>query len=263
METLRKNSRGESVKLMQEILNFLGYGCGKADGVFGKNTFRAVKAFQVDRGIGADGVAGPETWRELFDAAPESVCEKIEPAGTDAVPSSLSGAGNAAERAPVRPPDFKQYNKRWADKMYSSHGDKKQTLRSSGCGPTAMADVVAALIDSTVTPPLLADKAISWGDRSRSNGTAWSFFKHAAREYAFGRYLKTGSKTQLLGCLAAGGLAVASMGKGYWTKGGHYICVWKADGAYIYANDPASAKREKQRITDFMNERKAFFCFWK
>ena len=39
------------------------------------------------------------------------------------------------------------------------------------------------------------------------------------------------------------------------------ICVWKYDDTYIYANDPASSKRTKQKISDFMKERKAFFCF--
>ncbi len=248
METVRKGSRGESVKLLQEILNSLGYECGMTDGVFGKNTLSAVKAFQADRGLSADGVAGPETWRELEGGA-----------NAEGTPAGES----AAERTFVRPPDFKQYDPRWAGKMYSSHGDRTQTIRSSGCGPTAMADVVAALIDSSVTPPLLADKAISWGDRSRSNGTNWSFFKHISEAYPFSRYLKTGSRAELLSCLDGGGLAVASMGKGYWTKGGHYICVWKHDGAYIYANDPASSGRTRQTITDFMKERKAFFCFWR
>ena len=63
-------------------------------------------------------------------------------------------------------------------------------------------------------------------------------------------------------CLATGGYAVASMAKGYWTNGGHYICVWKYDDTYIYANDPASSTRKKQKIDQFMKERKAFFCFW-
>ncbi len=248
METVRKGSRGESVKLLQEILNGLGYECGKIDGAFGKNTLSAVKAFQADRGLRADGVAGPETWRKLESGANAEGAHAGE---------------SAAERTPVRPPDFKQYDPCWAGKMYSCHGDRTQTIRSSGCGPTAMADVVAALIDSSVTPPLLADRAVLRGDRSRNNGTNWSFFKHISEAYPFGRYLKTGSRAELLSCLDGGGLAVASMGKGYWTKGGHYICVWKHDGAYIYANDPASSVRTRQKITDFMKERKAFFCFWR
>ena len=146
--------------------------------------------------------------------------------------------------------------------MYSSHGDKSQTMKSSACGPTAMADVVATLVDPGVTPPLLADKALAWGDRSYGRGTNYSFFGHCAAEY--GLALKQSSGLSALeDCLRAGGYAVASMGKGYWTKGGHYICVWKSDGEYVWANDPASSKRVKQKTSDFMRERKKLFCFIK
>ena len=104
---------------------------------------------------------------------------------------------------------------------------------------------------------------MAWGDRTYSSGTAWSFFPHIAKEYGFSKYLKTTSLATLKGCLDTGGYAVASMGKGYWTSGGHFICVWKYDNDYIYANDPASSKRTKQKITDFMKQRKCFFCFWR
>ena len=36
---------GENVKLMQAALNACGYDCGKADGICGKATMTAVKAF--------------------------------------------------------------------------------------------------------------------------------------------------------------------------------------------------------------------------
>ncbi|MBO7358660.1 MAG: peptidoglycan-binding protein [Clostridia bacterium] len=62
METIRKGSRGDAVRLLQEILNTLGYECGKTDGIFGKNTLSAVKKYQADNGLEADGIAGPLTW---------------------------------------------------------------------------------------------------------------------------------------------------------------------------------------------------------
>jgi putative chitinase len=58
---LRKGSRGEGVKLMQEAL-----GIG-ADGVFGPGTERALKEWQASNGLSADGIAGPATFDKLFD----------------------------------------------------------------------------------------------------------------------------------------------------------------------------------------------------
>ena len=100
--------------------------------------------------------------------------------------------------------------------------------------------------------------------QKQANLLWYEIFPHIAKEYGFSKYVKTTSLATLQGCLDTGGYAVASMAHGYWTSGsGHYVCVWKYDGTYIYANDPASSKRTKQKITDFMKERKCFFCFWK
>ena len=233
MTTVRKGSKGEAVKQLQMLLGIT------ADGIFGPKTKAAVIAYQAAHNLEPDGICGPKTW------------------------ASLQGETVLAS-AHVKPVDYKQYDSRWAKKMYSSHGDKTQTMKSSACGPTAMADIVATLIDPSVTPPVLADKAVAWGDRTYSSGTAWSFFPHIAKEYGFSKYVKTTSLATLQGCLDAGGYAVASMAHGYWTSGSdHYICIWKYDGDYIHANDPASSKRTKQKIKDFMKQRKCFFRFWK
>ena len=63
--TLKKNSRGSSVRELQEKLNSLGFDCGVADGIFGKNTLKAVKEFQKSQGIKVDGIVGPQTWAKL------------------------------------------------------------------------------------------------------------------------------------------------------------------------------------------------------
>jgi zinc D-Ala-D-Ala carboxypeptidase len=65
MQTVRKGSRGNDVKVLQEKLNALGYNCGAADGVFGINTEKAVKAFQDAEWLVPDGVVGSATWGAL------------------------------------------------------------------------------------------------------------------------------------------------------------------------------------------------------
>lgn len=54
-------STGQSVTLLQNTLNRLGYWCGNADGVFGPNTYQAVTRFQRSVGITVDGIVGPQT----------------------------------------------------------------------------------------------------------------------------------------------------------------------------------------------------------
>ena len=54
-----------SVKQIQKALKNAGYYSGKIDGVKGKNTNRAIKAFQRDHGLSADGIVGSRTWEVL------------------------------------------------------------------------------------------------------------------------------------------------------------------------------------------------------
>lgn len=65
--TIRKGSKGDEVILLQTMLHRLGYGLGSygIDGDFGRDTEKAVKEYQRDRGLIQDGVVGPLTWDAL------------------------------------------------------------------------------------------------------------------------------------------------------------------------------------------------------
>lgn len=63
-ELLRVGSSGTSVYILQVNLRGLGYG-GTADGYFGTKTQSAVYWYQSSRGLGVDGIAGPETQNTL------------------------------------------------------------------------------------------------------------------------------------------------------------------------------------------------------
>ena len=65
---LKKGSKGNEVKELQNKLNALGYDCGKADGIFGAKTEAAVKQYQKDTGLTVDGMAGPKTLEALKTA---------------------------------------------------------------------------------------------------------------------------------------------------------------------------------------------------
>lgn len=63
--TLRKGDRNEYVRAWQTFLNLNGYDCGMNDGIFGQKTLNAVKAWQKNHGLTADGIIGPKTWATL------------------------------------------------------------------------------------------------------------------------------------------------------------------------------------------------------
>ncbi len=70
MRTLRRGDRGREVVDLQTRLQSLGLDLGERgiDGVFRAGTELAVKAFQQDLGLLADGLVGPITWREIVEA---------------------------------------------------------------------------------------------------------------------------------------------------------------------------------------------------
>ena len=56
---------GDDVRTLQERLLEMGYDVGRADGIFGARTARAVAQFQREVGLTADGACGPQTMHAL------------------------------------------------------------------------------------------------------------------------------------------------------------------------------------------------------
>lgn len=67
LPTLKRGNKGEYVTLLQTELVNRGYDIGSygIDGDFGKCTEAAVKQFQRDNGLDADGIVGQKTWDAL------------------------------------------------------------------------------------------------------------------------------------------------------------------------------------------------------
>ena len=65
---LKRGMKGADVKTLQAALIAYGFSCGAAgaDGDFGSGTESALKKFQTKYGLGADGIAGKETWGKLL-----------------------------------------------------------------------------------------------------------------------------------------------------------------------------------------------------
>lgn len=237
MQTLKIGSKGSAVKTLQTLLNASTQidVTLKVDGGFGAKTKAAVKLFQTANKLESDGVVGPITWAKLHGQE-----------------TPVSG----------KPVDYKQYDTRWGKKLYTSTGNKSQTMANSACGPTSMADVIATFFDTNVTPYTLAQLAVKKGFRTRNSGTSWDFFKFIATQYEFSAFKKTSDHAVFLDALSKGALVVCSMGPNFWTKAGHFICAYKYENGYIYANDPASSIRKKQKWSEFKGDRKQYFIFY-
>jgi peptidoglycan hydrolase-like protein with peptidoglycan-binding domain len=62
---IKRGSKSNYVLIAQDDLNTLGYGTGGLDGIFGAQTETAVRAYQSQVGLTADGIVGCNTWRSL------------------------------------------------------------------------------------------------------------------------------------------------------------------------------------------------------
>ncbi|MFA9431555.1 N-acetylmuramoyl-L-alanine amidase [Egicoccus sp. AB-alg2] len=69
MELIQLGTAGAEVEDVQGRLADLGMACDDETGVFGETTRAAVRAFQQQRGLPADGIVGPDTWHALVGAS--------------------------------------------------------------------------------------------------------------------------------------------------------------------------------------------------
>lgn len=150
-----------------------------------------------------------------------------------------------------KPVSYLQTDARWKSVDYSAKGEKT-TIGASGCGPTAMAMVLATWADKSVTPKTECAWALAHGYKAPRQGTYYGYFVPAAARY--GLKARQLSWTNIYGnsksplheearkAVEAGHLVIACMGKGLWTSSGHYVLVWNVQGNTIYINDPASTR---------------------
>lgn len=78
LSTLRPGNKGNQVKKLQQALREKGLYTGKIDGVYGSGTTAAVKAYQKQRGLTRDGIAGKKTLTALYGDASEKENSKTE-----------------------------------------------------------------------------------------------------------------------------------------------------------------------------------------
>ncbi len=86
--TLRKGCTGDDVLTVQKKLKELGYYTSILDGVYGNGSIAAVRAFQQNNGLTADGLAGTRTFKVMFSGS-------AVPAGSASGSGSTSGSSGS------------------------------------------------------------------------------------------------------------------------------------------------------------------------
>lgn len=155
-----------------------------------------------------------------------------------------------------QPVSYLQTDPRWKNVSYSTRGEST-TIGRAGCGPTAMAMVLATWADPSVNPKTECMWALAHGYKYLNQGTAYTYFKPAAARYGLTctqitpGYIYGNANSpyhaQAKRALDSGDFVIACMGKGTWTRSGHYVLVWGIEGNIVYINDPASTKLMRTR----------------
>ena len=161
-------------------------------------------------------------------------------------------------------------------------GRSNASIKSSGCGTTAMAIIVSTYENSNKYDPVYEmNRAYNWGYCGKGiSGTSAGFFKKEAKAMGY-KYLKVGkSKSSdlnlVLSHLGKGNLIIAHMGPGHFTSGGHYIVLGGVDPdtkkVYVYDPYNKSNKANKNRKTGngwyslndmIAKEAFSFYIIWK
>lgn len=154
----------------------------------------------------------------------------------------------------IKPVDYKQTDTRWKSNKYAVDGESS-TIGSAGCGPTALADCLAAIVSPYIDPLTLAAWSRDHNYKVKNSGTSYNFFVPCAAEYGVTVHRLNTSNVygkptnavhaQAMAALQDGNWIIACMGKGLWTSSGHYVVAYGHQNGNVYINDPASSKESR------------------
>ena len=152
---------------------------------------------------------------------------------------------------------WKQTDKKWA-----KHSWKRVTVGGSGCGPTAIACVVSALIKE-VTPKAVFDWICKNGYMHPSKGTYWDGITKALKHYGITKFSVSYNTKTALSELKSGKWMIGVVGASRWTRGGHYIVVYAYNNnGTILVSDPASSSDYRQKDGTWNEFSRAERCMW-
>lgn len=147
---LKRGSTGEDVKTLQRNLTQLMFYDGAIDGKFGVETENAVKAFQANNRLTADGIVGPDTWSALtYLYAPLAIC------------------GNES-KPPTPPADNGNYVVKQGDTLYSIAKKNNTTVDAIKSANGLTNNIISVgqklIIPKDSTEPNYVDYVVQKGD---------------------------------------------------------------------------------------------------
>lgn len=168
-----------------------------------------------------------------------------------------------------QPVYYMQTDSRWKNKPYQVQGETT-TIGESGCGPSCAAMLIETLTGKKYTPYDACKWSVEHGYKALEHGTYYSYFK--PQFAAFGIEAGQMNAVNLEGkpndplhikafqMLKDGYYLIACMGKGLWTRSGHFVVVWWEDGK-VRINDPASTKEVRLNgdLQTFRSQVKYYF----
>lgn len=170
--------------------------------------------------------------------------QSVSPGDTDGLGQYGTDYGNVTfAHADTPVVYYNQTDARWGSKLYGRTG----TIGWEGCGPTALAMVVASLTDNKVTPYDVAQWSVRNGYRCEGNGSYHSLIPNGGEHYGLTVDKIGKDSKKLVEALESGKLVVAIMAPGHFTTTGHFIVLRgiTEEGKVLVA-DPASVKRSNQ-----------------
>lgn len=162
----------------------------------------------------------------------------------------------------LKPSFYKQTDSRWAKKGWNTTDGGYSTIGVAGCGSTAVANIVNALV-KPITPPTVFKYACQKGYQTGNYGLYRSAIPKLLTH--FGVKIvdivprSDKGRKKLKEYLQKNYFAIAIMGKGIWTNGGHYITAYYVDHEdKVYISDSASSAdyRQKNSFSLFWDQQK-------
>lgn len=157
-------------------------------------------------------------------------------------------------------PTFIQWDERWG---YLHYGDN--VIGDSGCGPCCLSMAATALTGKTqYTPAALCRFAENNGYYVDGVGTAWDLMLGGAQKLGLSSENIHIEEDSIKRKLEEGKLVILSMGPGIFTKGGHFILVYKYENGKFYVKDPNSRIRTDKGYTyeEFGSQIKNGWAVW-